>query len=106
MKGTAFKCNCGLTISRQKDRVTHEKTRRHLLAIQHRQETKAVVNERNDCVHHWTIDASNGPYSNGYCLRCGLQGQFANSAETSTGWGGNSTVQKERAKTSYNTRNT
>ena len=106
MEGTSFKCNCGLIISRRKDRTIHEKTRKHLLAIQHRKETKAVINERDACIHHWTIDASNGPHSDGYCLRCGLQGQFANSLETSTGWGGSSTVRKQRAKASYNTRNT
>ena len=106
MNSTSFKCNCGITISRRRDRSAHIKTQRHLLAIQQRKETKAVFLERDGCTHHWTIASASGPYSDGYCLRCGLQGQFANSAETSTGWGGNSTVQKERAKTSYNTRNT
>ena len=89
-----------------KDKTTHEKTNRHLLAIQHRKETPAVISERNACVHHWAIDSSNGPHSDGFCLRCGLQGEFANSIETSTGWGGDSTVRKQRAKVSYNNRST
>ena len=87
MKGTSFKCKCGITISRKKDRTTHEKTQRHLLAIQQRKETKAVVLERDSCTHHWKIASASGPYSDGYCLRCGLQRQFANSLETAGNWG-------------------
>jgi len=98
MKGTAFKCNCGITISRRKDKSTHIKTQRHLLAIQQRKETKAVVQERDVCIHHWTIDSSNGSHSNGYCLRCGLQRQFANSIETSNGWGRSLSNRKQHTK--------
>jgi len=102
MKGTSFKCNCGITISRRRDKSAHIKTQRHLLAIQQRKETKAVTKEREDCIHHWAIDPSNGPYSQGYCLRCGLQKQFANSMETGSNWGNNP---RARATAAYNSRN-
>jgi len=88
MEGNSFACNCGITISRRKDRTTHEKTQKHLLAIQQRKETQAVINEREDCTHYWKIDSSNGPHSNGYCLHCGSQRQFANSVEVNGHWGG------------------
>jgi len=106
MKGTAFKCNCGVIISRRKDRSTHEKTQRHLLAIQQRKETKAVVLERDGCTHHWTIASASGPYSHGYCLRCGLQRQFPNSIETGSSWGHQVANRKQRAAASYNNKNT
>ena len=105
MKRTSFKCNCGITISRRRDKSAHIKTQRHLLAIQQRKETKAVFLERDGCTHHWTIASASGPYSHGYCLRCGLQRQFPNSIETGSNWGHQVANRKQRATTAYNSRN-
>ena len=104
MASTAFKCNCGVTISRRRDKSAHIKTQKHLLAIQQRKETKAVAQEREACIHHWAIDSSRGPYSPGYCLRCGLQRQFANSVETGSQWGDSARKQRAAAAVSYNQR--
>ena len=87
MKGQEFACKCGITLSRRRDSTKHEKTQKHLLAIQQRKETITVTEERDACIHHWKIDSSTGPQSDGYCLRCGLQRQFANSLETAGNWG-------------------
>jgi len=104
MKGTSFKCKCGITISRKKDRTTHEKTQRHLLAIQQRKETKAVVQERDNCIHHWKIASASAPYSDGYCLRCGLRREFPNSIETGGNWGQKAANRKQASAELYNSR--
>ena len=104
MKGTSFKCNCGITISRRRDKSAHIKTQRHLLAIQQRKETKAVFLERDGCTHHWTIASASGPYSHGYCLRCGLQRQFPNSIETGSNWGQKAANRKQPSAEVYNSR--
>lgn len=107
MEGTKFKCICGITLSRRKDKSTHEKTQKHILAIQQRKVTKSVAKEREVCIHHWKIDASSGPHSVGYCLRCGLQRKFANSVETGSNWGDPDKTNKRQkaAATSYKQRN-
>jgi hypothetical protein len=33
----------------------------------------------DDCVHHWQIEISNGPWSKGTCKHCGNVREFANS---------------------------
>lgn len=38
------------------------------------------------CAHHWRIASPAGAYSIGTCAKCGVERQFANSAET-TGFG-------------------
>lgn len=35
------------------------------------------------CSHHWVIEASNGPMSEGECQRCGESREFCNSPESS-----------------------
>ena len=35
------------------------------------------------CSHHWVIEPSNGPESEGECLRCGERRDFSNSPESS-----------------------
>ncbi len=34
------------------------------------------------CSHHWVIESSNGPLSNGECQRCGENRDFSNSVDT------------------------
>lgn len=104
MEGTEFKCICGITLSRRKDKSSHEKTQKHILAIQQRKVTKSVAKERADCIHHWKIEVSSGPHSVGYCLRCGLQRKFANSVETGSNWGDAETRKQKAAAASYQRR--
>ena len=33
---------------------------------------------KTDCVHHWLIDTPNGPVSDGLCIKCGEEREFAN----------------------------
>ena len=35
------------------------------------------------CAHHWVIEKSNGPISEGECQRCGENREFSNSPEAS-----------------------
>ncbi len=37
----------------------------------------------DQCVHHWTIETSQGPMSKGVCQLCGEQREFHNSPEAS-----------------------
>lgn len=85
MEGASFKCKCGTSISRKRDVAKHEKTQKHLLTIQQKKDIESLA-KQNNCVHHWKIDSSTGPYSNGYCACCGLQRQFANSVEADGSW--------------------
>ena len=39
----------------------------------------------SDCKHHWVIDISNGPTSEGVCKICGERSKFRNSTDN-TGW--------------------
>lgn len=34
------------------------------------------------CAHHWVIESSNGPLSEGLCQRCGESREFSNSVDS------------------------
>lgn len=36
------------------------------------------------CQHHWVIEPSAGPTSNGVCQRCGAEKEFQNTIEVTT----------------------
>ena len=36
------------------------------------------------CQHHWIIEPSAGPTSNGVCQRCGAEKEFQNTVEADT----------------------
>ena len=38
-----------------------------------------------DCVHHWIIEAANGPNSNGVCRHCGAGREFHNWTDSPIG---------------------
>lgn len=42
--------------------------------------------EQTSCQHHWVIETSVGPTSNGVCRRCGEERKFENTIEANT-WG-------------------
>lgn len=64
-------CECGVVVSRKRDLKRHERTQRHL---------------DFHCVHHWTIEAANGPISPGSCKNCGKIQTFANSLAGQGDW--------------------
>ena len=41
-------------------------------------------NTLGSCIHHWLIDAPEGPVSQGVCLTCGEQREFTNSLDPDT----------------------
>ena len=43
--------------------------------------------DRADCRHHWVIEPSTGPVSQGVCLLCGEVKGFKNYVESKTSWG-------------------
>ena len=94
MEGRACICKCGTMISRVRDRARHEKSQKHLLIMKQTESVEPVLEDPDTCTHHWRIDSSNGPHSNGYCLRCGSERLFANSVETDNSW-------RQRAEVSY-----
>jgi len=98
MEGKAFLCKCGVTLSRVRDRARHEESQKHLIIMQQTESIEPVLENPDTCVHHWKIDSSNGPHSNGYCLRCGSERLFANSVDSDYHW-------RQRSEMSYNKNN-
>lgn len=66
-----YKCECGIVVSRKRDLKRHERTQRH---------------RDFRCIHHWTIEAANGPISPGKCKNCGKIQKFANSLAGQGDW--------------------
>ena len=68
-----YSCPCGITLSRKRDRGSHEKTKNHI---------QFVTNH----AHFWTIESANGPISRGRCKVCGKEQNFANSLMGQGDW--------------------
>jgi len=66
-----YKCECGIVVSRKRDLKRHERTQRH---------------QDFRCIHHWTIEAANGPLSPGKCENCGKIQTFTNSLIGYSNW--------------------
>ncbi len=50
-------------------------------------EPESSAIEEIHCQHHWIIEPSAGPTSNGVCQRCGAEKEFQNSPDVpSAGW--------------------
>ena len=47
---------------------------------------QAKLDEVVVCTHHWIIETSYGPVSEGKCRICGEEREFSNSADTYGGW--------------------
>lgn len=45
--------------------------------------TTTELNQKDDCVHKWSIDSPSGSLSVGVCRVCGIQREFKNSIEYS-----------------------
>ena len=48
------------------------------------QTTSQEQEPRDACVHHWLVEAANGPISRGRCKRCGKEREFTNNPEAAT----------------------
>jgi len=81
-----YLCPCGITISRKRDRGTHEKTKGHLSFLETGTPNLLNDKEGKHHAHYWSIEAANGPLSPGTCKFCGKNQRFTNSLMNQGDW--------------------
>ena len=60
------------------------------------------LSEFVQCTHHWVIESSNGPLSEGVCQRCGEKRDFKNSGGLKSPWSGRQTSKRRNGAAMHN----